>query len=143
MKLTSIIFEGFREDSSIVNGKKYSTDWLGTADTLEDFKKAIDRMPDTIKSINTPINTTTFKTSKDYKTIKPEGSWKSDVITTVGKVVTQHIQDGDDLEGIRISSYYGTGPQGSDDHPINIGIQTKKSREFGDAMRSGKHGSLD
>ena len=69
MKLTNIIFEGFREDASTINGKKYSVNWLGTADTLEDFKKAIDRMPSTIKSINIPTNTTIFKTSKDSQTI--------------------------------------------------------------------------
>ena len=143
MKLTNIIFEGFREDASTINGKKYSVNWLGTADTLEDFKKAIDRMPSTIKSINIPTNTTIFKTSKDSQTIKPEGSWKSDVITTVGKVVKAHMDKGDDLEGIRINSYYGTGPKGSDDHPIYISVLTKQARKFGDDMHSGKHGSLD
>ena len=56
MKLTGIIFEGFREDVSIINGKKYVTDWLGNADTLQDFQDAIKRMPDTIESIQVPIN---------------------------------------------------------------------------------------
>ena len=40
MKLSSILFEGFREDVSIINGKKYVTDWLGNADTLLDFTRA-------------------------------------------------------------------------------------------------------
>ena len=40
MKLASIIFEGFRNDVSIINGKKYSVDWLGTADTLLDFTRS-------------------------------------------------------------------------------------------------------
>ena len=48
MKLTSIIFEGFRENPSIINGKKYSVDWIGTADTLLDFTRALDKIPDTI-----------------------------------------------------------------------------------------------
>mgnify|MGYP001196567188 FL=1 len=60
MKLTSIIFEGFRENPSIINGKKYSVDWIGTADTLLDFTRALDRMPDTIQSIKVPIDTTYF-----------------------------------------------------------------------------------
>ena len=143
MKLTSILFEGFRKSVSIINGEKYSVDWLGTADTFGDFKKAIDRMPDTIESINIPTNTTIFKTSADSKTIKPEGSWKSDVIITVGKVVKDHRDNGDDLEGIRINSYYGTGPKGSDNHPIYVSVLTKQGRKFADDMRSGKHGSLD
>lgn len=143
MKLTSIIFEGFRAHTSVVNGEKYSTDWLGTADTLEDFKKAIDRIPATIESIDFPINTAIFKTSKDRNKIKPEGSWKSDVIITIGKIVTQHIQDGDTLEGISINSFYGTGPNGSDNHPIYIQILTKQGNKFADDMGSGKYGSLD
>ena len=143
MKLSNIIFEGFRAHTSTVNGETYSTDWLGKADTLGDFKKAIDRMPSTIESINFPINTAAFKTSQDSKKIKPEGSWKSDVITTVGKVVREHIDNGEILEGININSYYGTGPKGSDNHPIYIQVLTKQSKKFADDMGSGKYGSLD
>lgn len=143
MKLANIVFEGFRKSVSIINGEKYSVDWLGTADTFGDFKKAIDRMPSTIEYIKIPINTTTFKTSADLKTIKPEGSWKSDVIITVGKVVKDHRDNGDSLEGIRINSYYGIGPKGADDHPIYVSIDTKKSREFGNKMSRGDYGSLD
>jgi hypothetical protein len=67
MKLSTLVFEGFRKSVSIIDGKKYSVDWLGTADTFGDFKKAIDRMPSTIEYINIPINTNTFKTSADSK----------------------------------------------------------------------------
>ena len=106
MKLASIIFEGFRNDVSIVNGKKYSVDWLGTADTLLDFTRALDRIPDTIESIQVPINTTIFASSKDNKTIKPEGDWRKEVRTIVFKVVGEHEKEGNKLEGIRISSFY-------------------------------------
>jgi hypothetical protein len=143
MKLSSILFEGFRKSVSIVDGKKYSVDWLGTADSFGDFKKAIDRMPSTIESINIPTNTTVFKTSADSKIIKPIGSWKSDVIITVGKVVKDHRDNGDALEGIRINSFYGIGPKGPDNDPIYISIDTKESQEFGDKMSRGDYGSLD
>ena len=143
MKLSSILFEGFREDVSIINGKKYVTDWLGNADTLQDFQDAIKRMPDTIESIEVPINTTIFSSSKDTKTIKPEGSWKLEVYATVSKVVDEHEKEGNKLEGIRISSFYTIGPKGADEHPIYVSIDTKESREFGDFMRSGKGGPLD
>ena len=69
MKLSNIIFEGFRKDVSIVNGEKYVTDWLGEADTLIDFRDALKRMPDTIESITVPINTTIFSSDNDYKKI--------------------------------------------------------------------------
>ena len=143
MKLSSILFEGFREHVSIINGKKYSVDWLGTADTLQDFQSALKRMPDTIESISVPINTTIFSTSQDSKKIKPEGSWKLEVYATVVKVVDEHEKEGNSLEGIRINSYYGIGPKGAVDDPIYVSIDTKESREFGKAMSSGKYGPLD
>ena len=141
MKLSSIIFEGFREDVSIVNGEKYSVDWLGTADTLLDFQDALKRMPETIEYINIPTDDKLFNPSA--KRIKPKGSWKLEVYATVKKVIDMHEKEGNELEGIRISSYYGIGPKGADDHPIYVSIDTKESREFGQAMSRGDYGPLD
>lgn len=143
MKLSNIIFEGFREHVSVINGKKYSVDWLGTADTLQDFQSALKRMPDTIESIKVPINTKIFASDQDSKKIKPEGSWKLEVYATVVKVVDEHKKEGNTLEGIRINSYFGVGPKGPANDPIYVSIDTKQSREFGDAMASGKYGPLD
>lgn len=141
MKLSSIIFEGFREDVSIVNGEKYSVDWLGNADTLQDFQDALKRMPETIEYINIPTDDKLFNPSA--KRIKPKGSWKLEVYATVKKVIDMHEKEGNELEGIRISSYYTVGPKGADDHPIYVSIDTKESREFGDAMSRGDYGPLD
>lgn len=143
MKLTSIIFEGFRESASIINGKKYTANWIGNADTLDDFYKAVDRMPDTIQSIKVPIDTTIFSTDQNQKEIFPEGNWKQDVKTIIAQVVEEHEKKGNKLEGIRISSYYGIGPKGADDHPLYVSIDTKESRDFGNAMSRGDYGSLD
>jgi len=143
MKLSNIIFEGFRKDVSIVNGEKYVTDWLGEADTLIDFRDALKRMPDTIESITVPINTTIFSSDQDHKKIKPEGSWRLEVYTIVQKVVEQHKEEGNTLEGIRISSYFTVGPNGADEHPIYVVVDTKESREFGDKMSRGDYGPLD
>ena len=143
MKLSSVLFEGFRESVSIINGKKYSVDWLGTADTLQDFQSALKRMPDTIESIKVPINTTIFSTSQDSKKIKPEGSWKLEVYAIVAKVVDEHQKKGNTLESIRINSYYGIGPKGAANDPIYISIDTKESREFGKKMSRGDFGPLD
>tara|TARA_R100001129_G_scaffold33386_1_gene22521 strand:- start:18623 stop:19048 length:426 start_codon:yes stop_codon:yes gene_type:complete len=141
MKLSSIIFEGFREDVSIVNGEKYSVDWLGNADTLLDFTRALDRIPETIEYINVPTDTGIFNASTTR--IKPEGDWRKKVRSMVFKVVGEHEKEGNELEGIRISSYYGIGPKGADDHPIYVSIDTKESREFGQAMSRGDYGPLD
>ena len=141
MKLSSILFEGFREDVSIINGKKYVTDWLGNADTLLDFTRALDRIPETIEYINVPTDTGIFNASTTR--IKPEGDWRKKVRSMVFKVVGEHEKEGNELEGIRISSYYGIGPKGADDHPIYVSIDTKESREFGQAMSRGDYGPLD
>ena len=141
MKLTSIIFEGFRENPSIINGKKYSVDWIGTADTLLDFTRALDKIPDTIQSIKVPIDTSYF--NPNQKEIFPEGDWKKKVRTIIFQVVGEHEKKGNKLEGIIISSYYGVGVKGADDHPIYVSVDTKQSREFGDAMSRGDYGPLD
>ena len=141
MKLTSIIFEGFRENPSIINGKKYSVDWIGTADTLLDFTRALDKIPDTIQSIKVPIDTSYF--NPNQKEIFPEGDWKKKVRTIIFQVVGEHEKKDNKLEGIRISSYYGVGVKGADDHPIYVSVDTKQSREFGDAMSRGDYGPLD
>ena len=143
MKLTSIIFEGFREDFSTINGKKYTANWLGNADTLDDFYKAVDRIPDTIESIKVPINTKLFSTDQDEKKIIPEGDWKQNVKTIIAQVVEAHEKKGNKLEGIRISSYFSIGPKGADEHPIYVSIDTKQSRDFGNAMSRGDYGPLD
>ena len=95
MKLSSIIFEGFREDVSIVNGEKYSVDWLGNADTLQDFQDALKRMPETIEYINVPTDDKLFNPSA--KRIKPKGSWKLEVYATVKKVIDMHEKEGNEL----------------------------------------------
>jgi|TARA_B100000424_G_scaffold213313_1_gene170867 hypothetical protein len=141
MKLSSIIFEGFKEYVSIVNGEKYSVDWLGNADTLQDFQDALKRMPETIEYINIPTDDKLFNPTA--KRIKPKGSWKLEVYATVKKVIDMHEKEGNELEGIRISSYYTIGPKGADDHPIYVSIDTKESREFGQAMSRGDYGPLD
>ena len=61
----------------------------------------------------------------------------------IAQVVEAHEKKGNKLEGIRISSYYGIGPKGADDHPIYVSIDTKESREFGNAMSRGDYGPLD
>ena len=52
-------------------------------------------------------------------------------------------KEGDELEGIRISSYYSIGPKGAAKDPIYVSIDTKESREFGQAMSRGDYGPLD
>ena len=42
-----------------------------------------------------------------------------------------------------LSSYYGAGGRNHNSDPAYISYRTKRSDDFGKAMSSGKHGSLD
>jgi len=143
MKLRSIIFEGFEPATSIINGKTYSVDWLGSTNTLEEFKKLLDRVPDTIKSIEVPTNLKNFKSSNDFKSLEPKGNWKEDVLNIIQTVI------GDDksrtVDRFTLSSYFGVShmPGKNNTDPIYIQLHSQSSRDFDADMSAGKYGPLD
>lgn len=143
MKLRSIIFEGFEPATSIVQGKTYSVDWLGSTDSIEEFIELLKRVPDTIKSIKIPINLNNFSTSNDYKTIEPSGNWRSEVITILKSALES--DKSKSIDRYHLRSFYGIShmPNKNDTDPVYIQLDSKSSREFGADMASGKHGSLD
>ena len=51
MKLANILLEDWKPEEKVVNGKVTVSKFTGESDNLQDFLKAIDRLPDTIKSI--------------------------------------------------------------------------------------------
>jgi len=42
-----------------------------------------------------------------------------------------------------LNSYYGTADKDYDKHPYYVSVELPGSKEFGERMRSGEHGSLD
>lgn len=143
MKLRSIIFEGFEPATSVIQGKTYSVDWLGSTDSIEEFIELLKRVPDTIESIKIPINLNNFSTSNDYKTIKPSGNWRSEVITILKSALES--DKSKSIDRYHLRSFYGIShmPNKNDTDPVYIQLDSKSSRDFGADMASGKYGSLD
>ena len=48
-----------------------------------------------------------------------------------------------DILSYSLSSYYGTTDKDYDKHPYYISFELPGSKDFGERMRSGAHGSLD
>ena len=121
--------EGFTPSTGTVtiDGKKnvYTSSYQGTADNLEDFLKAIDRIPNTVASVK--IDGQKFKASD-----------KEGIKSKVKELTTN------DTDEFTISSYYGLYKQDGDlDHPIYIDLRTPSKRQFGNDMAAGKYGPLD
>tara|TARA_B110000971_G_C20007656_1_gene499966 strand:- start:1358 stop:1789 length:432 start_codon:yes stop_codon:yes gene_type:complete len=143
MKLRNIIFEGFEPATSIVNGKTYSVDWLGSTDTLEEFKKLLHRVPDTIKSIEVPTNLKNFQSGNDLKSLEPRGNWKEDVLNIIQTVIDN--DKSKTVDRFILSSYFGIShmPGKNNTDPIYVQLDSQSSRDFGADMSSGKYGPLD
>ena len=143
MKLRSIIFEGFEPATSVVQGKTYSVDWLGSTDSIEEFIELLKRVPDTIESIKIPINLNNFATSSDYKTIKPSGDWRSEVVSILKSAIES--DESKAIDRYHLRSFYGIShmPNKNNTDPVYIQLDSKSSRDFGADMASGKYGPLD
>lgn len=128
-KVEESINEGFLPSQGIVtiDGKKnvYTSSYQGKTDNLEDFLKAIDRIPNTVDSVK--IDDQKFQASD-----------KEGIKSKVKELTT------DDTDEFIIASYYGLYKQDGDlDHPIYIDLRTPSKRQFGKDMAAGKYGSLD
>lgn len=140
MKLANILLEDWKPEEKVVNGKVTVSKFTGESDNLQDFLKAIDRLPDTIKSIKVPISTATQVTNKDLKIITPSGGWKQEVKQSVIDLVKQYEEERQTVDKFNLNTY-GLIPKPTDEFYIQL--KTNKSREFSKAMSSGKYGSLD
>ena len=121
--------EGFtpREGTVTINGKKnvYTSSYQGKTDNLEDFLKAIDNIPNTVKSVKV--------VDQEFKVSDKEG-----IKSKVKELAT------DDTDEFVIASFYGITKQDGDlNDPVYIDLKTPGSRQFGKDMAAGKYGSLD
>jgi len=139
----SFLNEKIERSYSIINGKKIESDWAGSADSLKDFIKLIKGIPETLESIKVQTGTNSFNpTSTEIK-----GPFNSSKINKVIKLVKDADKAFDKNDEVihtyLLSSYYGAGGRNHNSDPAYISYRTKRSDDFGKAMSSGKHGSLD
>ena len=143
MKLSDIILEGWTPEKFTTMGKTRQSEFTGQSDNLQDFLKALDRLPDTIKSIKVPIDTKLHKTSADKKTIVPNQGWKQEVEQIVKQVVDKANEEGSSVDQFILATYGGQFEKDPSTAEYYIDLRTSRSREFGKDMASGKYGSLD
>ena len=128
---------------STVNGKKIESSWSGSADSLKDFIKLIKGIPETLQSIKVQTGTSSF----NPESTEINGSFNSSKINKIIKLVKDADKSfGKQDEKIHtylLSSYYGAGGKNHNSDPAYISYRTERSDNFGKAMSSGKHGSLD
>ena len=109
-----------------------------TTTNYKELFDAIDKLPDTIRSINVPIELSLFNPSQTKFVPKNESDWKK----KVKEIILGNIRRGD-IMSYSVNSYYGTTSKEYDNHPYYISFELPGSKEFGERMSSGEHGSLD
>lgn len=143
MKLSDIILEGWTPEKYTAMGKTSESKFTGQADNIQDFFKALDKLPVTIESIKVPTNTTLFKTSEDYKIFTPSPSYMEKVKEQIQQVANQYEQIGTPVDEFILATYGGQFEKDQSTAEYYIKLQTTKSRKFSKDMASGKYGSLD
>lgn len=106
--------------------KTYTSKFQGRTSDFNELLKAVDKIPDTVRSINLPDNTT----------LKPEGDWRTELKKRLSDINTE------DVVNYSINSYYRVSDKESTD-PIYIQFDTKSSLSLAKAMKRGDYGSLD
>lgn len=137
MKLTDIILENWTPDTSTFNGVTTSKEITGSTDNRQDLFKHIDSLPDTVKSIKVPINTSNFKTSSDYRVVGNSPGYKEEIKAIIEKVDSEYEEKGQIVIKYILSAY------GYEEDDLYIDFRTKESEKFGRAMSRGDYGSLD
>ena len=104
----------------------------------KDLIKAIDKLPDTIEGLTLPTEIQMFNPTTEKLNPMIDNKWKK----RAKDMVLAMTRRGDILS-YSLSSYFGTGNKDYASHPYYISLELPGSKEFGERMRSGEHGSLD
>tara|TARA_R110000824_G_scaffold35234_1_gene110694 strand:+ start:2716 stop:3144 length:429 start_codon:yes stop_codon:yes gene_type:complete len=103
-----------------------------------DLIKAIDKLPDTIDGLTLPTEIQMFNPTTEKLNPTIDNDWKK----RAKDIVLAMTRRGDILS-YSLSSYFGTVNKDYGNHPYSISFELPGSKEFGERMRSGEHGSLD
>ena len=107
-------------------------------DNYKEILDAVDKLPDTIESLTIPMEVAMFNPRQETYAPNKDSDWRG----RVKKMVLGLLRRGD-IKSYSLSSYFGTGNKDYDKHPYYISLELPGSKEFGERMRSGEHGSLD
>jgi len=107
-------------------------------DSYKEMIDAVDKLPDNIKSIDIPIELTLFNPDKKSFDPTQDNNWRKEI-----KEIILALTRRGDILSYSLNSYFGTMSKDYDNHPYYISVELPGSKEFGERMRSGEHGSLD
>lgn len=107
-------------------------------DNYKELMEAINNLPDTIKSLTIPTEVQMFNPTKETYIPNQDMDWRG----KVKNMVLSLLRRGDILS-YSLNSYFGTVDKDYGKHPYYIALELPGSKEFGERMRSGEHGSLD
>ena len=91
-----------------------------------------------LSRLTIPNEVQMFNPRKETYTPNKDSDWKG----RVKKMVLGLLRRGNILS-YSLNSYFGTTNKNYGDHPYYISFELPGSKEFGERMRSGAHGSLD
>ena len=109
-----------------------------TTNNYRELLDAIDKLPDTIQSINVPIELSMFNPDKKSFDPKQDSDWRK----RIKEIILANTRRGD-IVSYSLNSYFGTASKDYDKHSYYVSFELPGSKEFGEKMRSGAHGSLD
>tara|TARA_R110002012_G_C11664013_1_gene612489 strand:+ start:954 stop:1382 length:429 start_codon:yes stop_codon:yes gene_type:complete len=109
-----------------------------TTNNYKELLDAIDKLPDTIQSINVPIELALFNPNKTTFDPKNESDWRK----RVKEIILANTRRGD-IVSYSVNSFYGTTSKDYDNHPYYVSFELPGSKEFGERMGSEEYGSLD
>ena len=124
-------------DQFINESKKENPYSIETPDAKE-FMKAIDNLPDSIKSIKVETELLMFNPKTEQFDPSKDKDWKKKVKNIVKKIVRSN-----KVLKYEIRSYYGTMSKNPENDPYYITYQKEGSEQFAKDMGAGKYGSLD
>lgn len=107
-------------------------------DNYKEMIDAVDGLPNTIDELTIPTEIQIFNPRKVVFNPQLQSDWKE----RVKKIILALARRGDILS-YSLSSYFGTTNKDYGKHPYYISLELPGSKEFGERMRSGEHGSLD
>ena len=107
--------------------------------TVEELFEAIDKLPDTIESVQVPTDFLHFNPSRVKVIPRLSGNeWREKLKSVITDTLKK--PGGDEVDEFILKSYYGG--EGEKD-PYYIQLNSEGSRDFAEAMGSGKYGALD
>jgi len=136
--------EKFEFATTTLNGKKVNSTFQGKTSNMNDFIKHIKELPETLKSIKVPIETSAFSPNSETFDGPIKSGDKAKIIKIIKDVTKEFKKKGDPIYEYGIRSFYGVLSADREvKDPVYVSFRTKAHDKFGQAMSRGDHGSLD